>query len=304
MRVGRVGVVGLGLMGGSLARALATRGVHVIGYDRDRSSLDAAVAEGMVHEPLDDTLRGMERADVVVLATPVAATAALLTRLGDRLAGPSLIMDVASTKKRIVAAAEAAGLGPRYVGAHPLTGSHRSGWGASRASLFDEARVFLCPSPSTTPQTLKLAESFWRSLRAGVEVLDAEVHDEQMAWRSHLPQAVSTALALTLRQANVPRSALGPGGRDMTRLAGGDPDLWTGIAADNAPAILEALLAMEEQLRLFRDRLAAGEDGVRECFADGRDWFDGQPLRGLTPRENAALTPRDIGALTPRDATP
>jgi prephenate dehydrogenase len=286
MRVRRVSVVGLGLMGGSLARALAARGVRVVGYDRDRSSLDAAVAEGMVHEPLDDTLDGVEDVDIVVLATPVATTAALLTRLGDQLSGPSLIMDVASTKKSIVAAAEAAGLGPRYVGAHPLTGSHRSGWGASRASLFEEARVFLCPSATTTPEALRLAESFWRSLRAGVEVLDAVEHDEQMAWRSHLPQAVSTALALTLRQADVARSALGPGGRDMTRLAGGDPALWTGIMSDNAPAILEALAAMEEQLRLFRERLAAGEDGVRECFADGRDWFDGEPLRALTPRES------------------
>jgi prephenate dehydrogenase len=296
MRARRVGVVGLGLIGGSLARALAARGVWVMGYDRERSSLDAAVAEGMVHEALDDTLAGVERADVVVLATPVAATANLLTRLGDRLAGPSLIMDVASTKKRIVAAAEAAGLGPRYVGAHPLTGSHRSGWGASRAGLFEEARVFLCPSPSTTPETLRLAESFWRVLRAGVEVLDATVHDEQMAWRSHLPQMVSTALALTLRQANVSRSALGPGGRDMTRLAGGDPDLWTGIVGDNAPAILEALDAMASQLRLVRERLAAGEDGVRECFADGRDWFDGEPMRTHTPRDVAALTPRDTTA--------
>jgi 3-phosphoshikimate 1-carboxyvinyltransferase len=293
MRARRVSVVGLGLMGGSLARALAVRGVQVIGYDRDPASLQAALAEGMVHEALDASLNGIENSDVVVLATPVAATANLLTRLSDRLTGPSLIMDVASTKKRIVAAAEAAGLGPRYVGAHPLTGSHRSGWGASRESLFEQARVFLCPSPSTTPQTLQLAESFWRALRAGVEVLDAEVHDEQMAWRSHLPQAVSTALALSLRQANVPRSALGPGGRDMTRLAGGDPDLWTGIVGDNAPAILEALSAMEQQLRLFRDRLAAGEDGVRECFADGRDWFDGEPMRTLTPRDNPALTPRD-----------
>jgi prephenate dehydrogenase len=293
MRARRVSVVGLGLIGGSLARALAARGVWVIGYDRERSSLDAAVAEGIVHEALDDTLAGVERADVVVLATPVAATANLLTRLGDRLTGPSLIMDVASTKKRIVAAAEAAGLGPRYVGAHPLTGSHRSGWGASRAGLFDEARVFLCPSPSTTPEALRLAESFWRVLRAGVEVLDAAVHDEQMAWRSHLPQMVSTALALTLRQANVSRSALGPGGRDMTRLAGGDPELWTGIVGDNAPAILEALDAMVDQLRLVRERLAAGEDGVRECFADGRDWFDGQPMRAHTPRDTAALTSRD-----------
>jgi len=304
MRIRRVGVVGLGLMGGSLARALAARGVQVLGFDRDRDSLDAAVAEGMVHEPLDDSLAGVERADVVVLATPVAATARLLTRLGNRLAGPALIMDVASTKRSIVAAAEAAGLGPRYVGAHPLTGSHRSGWGASRASLFEEARVFLCPSSSTTPDALRLAESFWRSLRAGVEVLDADTHDEQMAWRSHLPQAVSTALALTLRQANVARSALGPGGRDMTRLAGGDPDLWTGIVGDNAPAILQALDAMEQQLRYFRERLAAGEDGVRECFSDGRDWFDGQPMRTLTPRDSAALTPRDTAALTPRDTTP
>ena len=293
MRARRVSVVGLGLIGGSLARALAARGVQVIGYDRDRSSLDAAVAEGIVHEALDDTLAGVERADVVILATPVAATAHLLTRLGGRLTGPSLIMDVASTKKRIVAAAEEAGLGPRYVGAHPLTGSHRSGWGASRAGLFEEARVFLCPSPSTTPEALRLAESFWRLLRAGVEVLDAAVHDEQMAWRSHLPQMVSTALALTLRHANVSRSALGPGGRDMTRLAGGDADLWTGIVGDNAPAILEALDAMGEQLRLVRERLAAGEDGVRECFADGRDWFDGEPMRTHTPRDTAALTPRD-----------
>ena len=303
MRIRRVGVVGLGLMGGSLARALAARGVQVLGFDRDRDSLDAAVAEGMVHEPLDDSLAGVERADVVVLATPVAATARLLTRLGDRLSGPALIMDVASTKRSIVAAAEAAGLGPRYVGAHPLTGSHRSGWGASRASLFEEARVFLCPSSSTTPDALRLAESFWRSLRAGVEVLDADTHDEQMAWRSHLPQAVSTALALTLRQANVARSALGPGGRDMTRLAGGDPDLWTGIVGDNASAILQALDAMEQQLRYFRERLAAGEDGVRECFSDGRDWFDGQPMRALTPRDSAALTPRDTATLTPRDTT-
>jgi prephenate dehydrogenase len=275
-------------MGGSLARALAARGGQVRGYDREQSSMDAAVAEGIVHQPIDESLAGLERADVVVIATPVPATTALIRRFGSSLSGPSLVMDVASTKKSIVAAAESAGLGPRFVGAHPLTGSHRSGWGASRANLFDDARVFLCPSATTTPQSLKLAESFWKALRAGVEILDAAEHDEQIAWRSHLPQAVSTTLAITLREAGISRSALGPGGRDMTRLAGGDPALWTGIMSDNAPAILEALAAMEVQLRLFRERLAAGEDGVRESFADGRDWFDGEPMRALTPREPTA----------------
>jgi len=288
MRSRRVGVIGLGLMGGSLARALAARGVQVLGYDREQSFTDAAVAEGIVHHPLDESLVGLEKTDVVVIATPVPATTALLARLGHELQGSSLIMDVASTKKSVVAAAEAAGLGARFVGAHPLTGSHRSGWGASRANLFEDARVFLCPTASSTPQVIRQAESFWRSLHAGVEVLDAAEHDEQIAWRSHLPQAVSTTLALTLREMGVPRSALGPGGRDMTRLAGGDAGLWTGIMNDNAPAILEALAAMEAQLRLFRERLAAGEDGVRESFTDGRDWFDGEPTRALTAREPGA----------------
>src|SRR4029079_8762958 len=97
-------------------------------------------------------------------------------------------------------------------------------------------RVFLCPSATTTTQALRLAESFWRALRAGVGVLGAAEHDEQMAWRSHLPQAVSTALGLTLREADVPRSALGPGGRDVTRLAGGGPRRWEGGIRAKRPA--------------------------------------------------------------------
>jgi prephenate dehydrogenase len=283
MRARRVGVVGLGLMGGSLARALAARGVRVLGFDRDQASLDAAVTEGMVHEALDDSLAGIERADVVVLATPVAATARLLTRLGDRLAGPSLIMDVASTKRSIVAAAEAAGLGPRYVGAHPLTGSHRSGWGASRASLFEDARVFLCPAPSTTPAALELATSLWRELRAGVELLDPAVHDDQMAWRSHLPHILSSALAVTLRDANVRRSALGPGGRDMTRLAGGSTTMWSPIVDDNADAIAGALAACEARLREFREALVRGDtSATRRFLQSGVEWFDGEPERVLT----------------------
>ena len=154
--------------------------------------------------------------------------------------------------------------------------------------------MFLCPSASTTPQALQLAESFWRALRAGVEVLDAAEHDEQMAWRSHLPQAVSTALALTLRAGG--RAALGartgrarhdaarrrrrrPVDGDRERQRAGDPrrrsTRWSSSSA------------------CFRERLAAGEDGVRECFADGRDWFDGEPHARAHAARPAALTPRD-----------
>ena len=275
----RVAIVGLGLMGGSLARALAERDVQVLGYDSAPDSLDAAEGEGIVHERLGAQLAGIERADVVIFALPVDATMALLPRVAPRLTTARLIMDVASTKRSIVSAADTLGLGARYVGAHPLTGSHRSGWRASRATLFDDARVFLCPTPSTTAATLRLAESFWRALRSGIEVLDAAVHDEQMSWRSHLPQVLSTTLALTLREASVHRSALGPGGRDMTRLAGSSPALWMSIMQDNTAALVHSLAAMEDQLRTFREALERGDgDVTRTRLTQARDWFDGAPF--------------------------
>lgn len=280
----RVAVLGLGMMGGSLARGLAARGARVLGFDRDLGHLEAAVREDVVHERIGPDLAGIETAEVVVLALPVDVTIETLPRLAGRLPSARLVMDVASTKRTIVAAAEEAGLGASFVGAHPLTGSHRSGWGASRASLFDDARIFLCPTASTTMAARRLAESFWRELRAGSEWLDAAVHDEQMAWRSHLPHLLSAALALTLRDAGVRRSALGPGGRDMTRLAGGSADMWTSILEDNASPILAAISACEGQLASLRVALAHGDgDLVHRWLEEGRIWFDGSPEAVLTP---------------------
>lgn len=283
----RIAVIGLGLMGGSMARALHVRGVYVMGFDRDGTQLEAAMRDGAVQEALASDLAGIAAADVVVLALPVDATIALLPSLAARIGDARLVMDLGSTKRSIVAAAESAGLGPRFVGAHPLTGSHRTGWGASRASLFDDARVFLCPTPSTTNGSLQLAESLWRELRAGVEVLDATVHDDQMAWRSHLPHLLSSALAVTLREAGVRRSALGPGGRDMIRLAGGSPAMWLPIVQDNAVAIADAMAACERQLRTFREAVQSGDRAAAAAFLQGgADWFDGEPERVLT-RGNA-----------------
>ena len=279
----RIAVIGLGLMGGSMARALHVRGVHVLGFDRDGTQLEAALRDGAVREALASDLAGIAMAEVVVLALPVDATIALLPSIAARIGDARLVMDLASTKRSIVAAAESAGLGPRFVGAHPLTGSHRTGWGASRASLFDDARVFLCPTRSTTNGALQLAESLWRELRAGVEVLDATVHDDQMAWRSHLPHLVSSALAVTLREAGVRRSALGPGGRDVTRLAGGSSAMWLPIVEDNATAIADAMAACERQLRSFREAVLAGDRAATAAFLQaGADWFDGEPERVLT----------------------
>jgi prephenate dehydrogenase len=283
----RVAIVGLGLIGGSLARALAARDVRVLGFDSMPDSLDAAEGEGIVQQRMGAQLDGIETADIVVIAIPVDATLSAIARMAPKLGNARLVMDVASTKHSIVVAAEAAGLGDRFVGAHPLTGSHRSGWRASRATLFDEARIFLCPTSTTTTDARQLAEAFWRGLRAGVEFLDSATHDEQMAWRSHLPHVLSTALARTLREAGIQRSALGPGGRDMTRLAGGAPSMWTSIVEDNDTALIAALEAYERQLRLLREALTQHDShATHEFLATGCDWFDGAPIRPLTIRDS------------------
>lgn len=271
-----VGIVGLGLIGGSVARDLAARGVRVLGHDRDPGALHAAMRAGAVHAPLGERLECAGGADAIVLAVPVDAVPALLDDVAATAPAARLVTDVGSTKRSIVAAAEARGLGPRFVGSHPLAGDHRSGWHASRGGLFTGARVFLSPARDSSDDAMALARELWETLGARPEVMDASRHDTRLAWSSHMPHVVSAALALTLADAGIDRGELGTGGRDVTRLAGSSPELWSAIGCDNASAIADAIGAMETQLRCFREALLAREEGaLRRRLAGARDWFGG-----------------------------
>ena len=269
-------IIGLGLMGGSIARDLAAKGVRVRGYDADRARLDAAVREGIVSDPLDIDFHG-GGADVIVLAIPVDQAPAMLRRLARVARSARLVTDVGSTKTSIVAAARGLGLDACFVGAHPMAGDHRSGWTASRRGLFVDALVYLSPtSPARTP-VVEVAKYFWEWLGATTRIIGADEHDRHVAWTSHLPHLVSTALGLALAGAGIGRDALGPGGRDTTRLAGSSPEMWTAIAADNRDAIDEALASAEREVASFRAALASGDVAlVRERFASAQAWFDGR----------------------------
>lgn len=273
-----VAVVGLGLIGGSLARDLAARGVRVLGWDADPQAVGAAVAEGIVHHPLADDLADVGRADAVVLAVPVLAVPKVLRRLLPHLGGVRLITDAGSTKTSIVRAAQQLGVGPRFVGSHPLAGDHRSGWEASREGLFDGARVFLCRTPSTGSEAMLLASELWTRVGGRPEVMDADLHDVRLAWTSHLPQVVSTALALSLDQTGTPRAELGPGGRDMTRLAGSDPDVWIDILIDNADALASALAMMAARLAGVQRAVLTGDrEDLRRLLSTARGWHQREP---------------------------
>ncbi len=270
-----VAVLGLGLIGGSLARDLSDLGHRVLGHDAEASVLATAREEGCVQAALPQDLGGIEDADVVVLAVPVASAPELLRRVAPRLRA-SLVTDVGSTKRSILEAAAAAGIAHRFVGGHPLTGDHRSGWTASRPGLFRGAPVFLCPAPGASPSALEDAHALWRSVGAEPETADAVEHDARMAWVSHLPQAAASALALAICASGLDVSLLGPGGRDATRLAASPAALWLDILLDNADNVEPALAALEGSVAQLREALRR-RDGVAlaRLLTSAKGWKDG-----------------------------
>ena len=268
-----VAIAGLGLIGGSLARDLAARGVRVLGYERDPSALDAAVREGVVSAALGDDRGGWDDADALVLAIPVRAATAVLRDALPRLGRLRLITDAGSTKAGIVAEARRLGIGARFVGAHPLAGDTRSGWAASRTGLFADGRVYLTPTDESSPEAVDLARALWTSVGGRVVEMGADEHDRLLAWTSHLPQVVSSALGAALAERGIARGELGPGGRDVTRLAASSPEMWRDILADNAGAVADAIAAVERQLSAIRATIERGDaEAIRAWLDGGSAW--------------------------------
>jgi prephenate dehydrogenase len=260
--LGTVAVAGLGLIGGSAARDLAAAGVRVLGWDRDSASVAAARNEGVISAALGSAFEGLEEADVFLIAVPVGGATAVLEAALPRLARARLVTDAGSTKASIVAAAERLGIGERFVGSHPFAGDHRAGWAASRGGLFGAARVYLCPTTETSPAAMAAANALWTALGAAPVEIGADEHDRRLAWTSHLPQVVSSALAAVLQAHGFGRDDLGPGGRDMTRLAGSSPVLWADILRDNRANVVDALAAFEAQVAAARRTIAEGDADV------------------------------------------
>lgn len=271
-----VAVLGLGLMGGSLARELAALGHPVLGYDRDPATLRAAREAGVVERALHHPAAGLDEARLLVLAVPVAAAVPLLEAALPGLHPECVVTDLGSTKRGVAGAAARLGLAERFVGGHPLTGDHRAGWEASRRGLFRGARVFLCPTPATRPAALQRVRGLWTELGAHPEEVTAAEHDRALAWSSHLPQIASTALAQAIGSAGLAPAQLGPGGRDATRLAASSPEMWAAICRENADLIEPAVAALEAGLAELRAALRRGDaEAVHLFFSRGSRWAQG-----------------------------
>jgi prephenate dehydrogenase len=226
----------------------------VVGWTRERADGLEALRRGALTDLAETPERTARGAAMVVIAVPPGPTLELLGRLRPWLSADALVSDVASVKREVVARACLEGLGARFAGAHPLAGTHATGFGAARPDMFDGATCYVCPTGALGGQAAHGVAGFWREVLGAEPVLsDAAAHDEQLAWTSHLPQAVASALAAALAERGLQGVSYGPGGRDTTRLAASDPALWTDILLQNREAVRGALAAMGGSLA----RLAA-----------------------------------------------
>jgi len=245
----------------------------------ESSPVQAALAldSGLVDHFEPEGPAFLSEADVVVYATPLSGIGELLSDHRAHWAADALITDVVGLKVPILRAAERMGFQSRYVGAHPLCGSTGSGFRSGRADLYAGATVFLSCHEEAEEEVRRRAETLWRAVGGRPEWIEATEHDRRMAWVSHLPQLVANALAGALDAAGWKPDDLGPGGRDMTRLAASSPEVWKDLFATSAPTVGAGLTSVSRALGVLADLLARRDvDRVAEFMDRTRAWAEGE----------------------------
>jgi prephenate dehydrogenase len=264
----KIAILGLGLIGGSLARALVERQVpcEIVAVGRDEALLQQALADGSITSYTLDPQIACQDADLVVLAVPVLSIEEQLRRIAPVLPPHAIVTDVASVKQAVVdAVVKVFGSVPAsFVPGHPIAGSEQSGYAAAKAGLFANRKVILTPLADTAPEALALVQELWALTGAEVLQMSVSHHDEVLAATSHLPHLLAYALVDTLSQQGeseeIFRYAAG-GFRDFTRIASSDPVMWRDIFLTNGPATVAILDRYMEDLQRLRQALLEGEGG-------------------------------------------
>ncbi|MGH6890453.1 MAG: prephenate/arogenate dehydrogenase family protein [Rhizomicrobium sp.] len=277
---GKVALIGIGLIGSSLAHAMRRVGLaaHIAGFDHNAETLDTARALGFADSLHDVPEAAARDADLVVLATPVGVFGELARALAPHLKRGAILSDVGSVKTSVIRdVAPFVPGGVHFIPAHPIAGTEQSGPDAGFAELFDGRWCILTPLPGTDSEPIARLRSFWQRCGSQVEIMDARHHDLVLAITSHVPHLIAynivgTAADLeTVTQGEVIKYSAG-GFRDFTRIAASDPTMWRDVFLENREAVLE-------MLGRFTEDLSALQRAIR--------WGDGDMLFNLFTRTRA-----------------
>jgi len=268
-------LIGMGLIGSSLARAVASKGLvrSVVGCARREATRDKALELGLAESMFADPGDAADGADLVVLCTPLGAYAEIAQAIGPRLAAGSIVTDVGSVKQAVIR-----DVGPQlpdgvhFVPGHPIAGTEHSGPEAGFAQLFEDRWCILTPPEGTDPKAVEKLTAFWRLLGANVETMTPEHHDIVLAITSHIPHLIAFNIVGTaadiedVTQSEVIKFSAG-GFRDFTRIAASDPVMWRDVFLNNKEAVLEVLGRFSEDLAALQ-RMIRWDDGkaLEELF--------------------------------------
>ncbi|MFA6378414.1 MAG: prephenate dehydrogenase/arogenate dehydrogenase family protein [Candidatus Omnitrophota bacterium] len=272
----KAAVIGIGLLGGSIALALKKNHLarEVVGVSRRQAALNFALKNKIVDHGTSDIVKAVENADLVILATPIQTILSLLVSLGSRLKRGCILTDVGSTKASIVSAAQKhLPNHVLFVGGHPLAGSEKKGVEFSDAALFNQSFCLLTPTDKTNKEALEKVSEVWTRMGCIVKSTSPDEHDLILAYTSHIPHL----LAYGLMEA-IPQDYLGFGAtglKDTTRIAASNPQLWNDVCMQNSKNILKSLDETVRVLSTYRKAITAGDEGsLTEAFKKAKEKRD------------------------------
>ncbi|MBM3666571.1 MAG: prephenate dehydrogenase/arogenate dehydrogenase family protein [Actinobacteria bacterium] len=300
----RIAVLGVGLIGGSIGLAARRRlDAEVAGYDTDRALLGRALERGAITEACESVSDACRGAEIVFCAAPVGVLPELAAEALAASGADTVVTDVGSVKREAIAAL---GADPRFVGGHPLAGAETAGVENARDDLFEGARWYLTPTPSTGGVLYDRAQGAISAIGGRPQAIDAETHDRLMAAVSHLPHVLANVLVAQAADAlgageSERIGEVGPSLRDATRVAGANPAIWADIFAGNREAVAEQVDAVAERLRGAAELLRSGDaDAIAAWHAEaasGRRLLLEEELEGARLCELRVLVPNTPGVV-------
>lgn len=290
----KVAVIGVGLIGGSLAIVLRRDGLagHIVGIGRGLGNLEAAKRLGLVDSYTREVGEGVEDADLVVVAVPVLKIAETIKQAAPHLKPGCIVTDVGSVKGAVIeAVAPLVPEGIHFVPGHPIAGTEHSGAEAAFGELYAGRKCILTPTDRTDPAALEKVKLVWEATGAKVVVMDASTHDMVLAAVSHLPHMIAYTLVNTvgdMEDAGVDALGYSAGGfRDFTRIASSSPEMWTDICAMNRGQILDTIDGFAKRLSKLRALIDRGDlDALKKEFERAKNLRDSLPITG-SPKESA-----------------
>ncbi len=272
-----IGIIGLGLIGGSIARALKRCGDRYVitAWDQDEDNLKKACSEGVIDHRAPLLREGLSDLDIIFLCVPVSAMQSILLELIPYLSPRCILTDVGSTKGEVLDLISAIKLSQPFIGGHPLAGSEKSGYLASKANLFENVYYCLTPIEGTEIDALERLRALVRDMGAIPMEISPEEHDRVTAAISHVPHVMAALLVNLVGSLDNPRSTMktiaAGGFKDITRIASSSPDLWTGICLSNKAKILETLSFLGNALTDFEaDLMTENKTGIQAFFDSAR----------------------------------